>query len=312
MNKGAKLPPSEPLSSEKGLLRQTLFAFNSSRLALVEFERSAHHGNTFHSAATNHLEAQLIREKLIEKGFGLDKKFRMRGTGEVSRIEALSDAVFGFAITLLVVSLEVPQTFTELLEVMRGFAAFAISFVMLFVVWLTQYKFFRRYGLNDNFIIWMNALLLFVVLFYVYPLKFLWSFLVNALLGFTGTPLGPDGRPIPPIEGRQIPSLLIIFGIGYAAIFLIFALLYYHAYRKRAQLKLNQLEIHDTWNYVLENLLHVAIAVISIAVTLITRSGFGGAVYWLIGPVQYVNGVVMGRSRKRLEQRLEAASEMQN
>ena len=68
----------------------------------------------------------MIRKKLIEKGFGLDKSFRMRGTGEVTRIEALSDAVFGFAITLLVVSLEVPQTFTELLEIMRGFAAFAI------------------------------------------------------------------------------------------------------------------------------------------------------------------------------------------
>src|SRR5918998_1025308 len=138
---------------------------------------SAHHGNTFHASATNAAEAKVIREKLIEKGIGLDKKFRMRGTGEVTRIEALSDAVFGFAITLLVVSLEVPQTFTELTEVMRGFAAFAISFTMLFVVWLTQYKFFRRYGLNDNFTIWINALLIFVVLFYVYPLKFLWTLL---------------------------------------------------------------------------------------------------------------------------------------
>jgi uncharacterized membrane protein len=35
---------------------------------------------------------------------------------EVSRIEGLSDAVFGFEITLLVVSLEVPNTFDELLD----------------------------------------------------------------------------------------------------------------------------------------------------------------------------------------------------
>ena len=251
----------------------------------------------------------MIREKLIEKGFGLDKDFRMRGTGEVSRIEALSDAVFGFAITLLVVSLEVPQTFNELLEVMRGFTAFAISFTMLFVVWLTQYKFFRRYGLNDNFTIWINALLLFVVLFYVYPLKFLWTFLVNAVFGFSGSVSTPDGTPVPIIEARQIPALLTVFGVGYAAMFLIFALLYYHAYRKRAQLQLNQLEIHDTWSYVVENMLHVLIGVGSIIITLITRSGFGGAVYWLIGPVQYVNGVAMGKRRKRLEERLEAASE---
>jgi uncharacterized membrane protein len=246
----------------------------------------------------------LIREKLIEKGFGLDKNFRMRGTGEVSRIEALSDAVFGFAITLLVVSLEVPQTFNELMEVMRGFAAFAISFVLLFVVWLTQYKFFRRYGLNDNFTIWVNALLIFVVLFYVYPLKFLWNLLVNALFGFKAI-AQPGAAPAAPIEQGQIPALLTIFGLGYAAIFLIFALLYHHAYRKRAQLGLNQLEIHDTWSSIWENLLHVLIGALSIVVTLITRSGFGGVVYWLIGPLQYVNGVVMGRRRKRLEQRLE-------
>jgi uncharacterized membrane protein len=251
----------------------------------------------------------LIREKLIEKGVGLDKNFRMRGTGEVSRVEALSDAVFGFAITLLVVSLEVPQTFNELLEVMRGFAAFAISFVMLFVVWLTQYKFFRRYGLNDNFTIWINALLLFVILFYVYPLKFLWTFLVNSVFGFSTVVSAPDAAPVPVIERGQIPSLLVIFGLGYTAIFLIFALLYYHAYRKRAELELNELEIHDTWAYLVENLLHVLIGAASIVVSLVTRSGLGGLVYWLIGPVQYLNGVVMGKRRKIIERRLEAAPE---
>jgi uncharacterized membrane protein len=247
----------------------------------------------------------LIREKLIEKGFGFDKEFRMRGTGEVSRIEALSDAVFGFAITLLVVSLEVPHTFNELMEVMRGFAAFAISFVLLFTIWFTQYKFFRRYGLNDNFTIWINALLVFVVLFYVYPLKFLWDFLVNALLGFPTNAHAPDGTPVPPITNAQIPALLTIFGLGYVAIFLIFALLYYHAYRKRAALELNVLELHDTWANIVDNLLHVLIGLLSIAISLITRSGLGGMVYWLIGPVQFANGSIMSKRRKRIEQRLE-------
>jgi uncharacterized membrane protein len=247
----------------------------------------------------------MIREKLIERGVGFDKKFRMRGTGEVSRVEALSDAVFGFAITLLVVSLEVPHTFTELMEVMHGFVAFAISFVLLFIVWLTQYKFFRRYGLNDNFTIWINALLLFVVLFYVYPLKFLWSFLVDAVLGFN-TNHAPDGTIVPPITSGQIPTLLTIFGLGYTAIFLIFALLYYHAYRKRAQLELNELEIHDTWNNIVDNLLHVLIGALSISISLITRTGLGGLAYWLIGPVQFINGSIMGNRRKRIEKRLEA------
>ena len=65
---------------------------------------------------------------------------------EVSRLEGFSDAVFGFALTLLVVSLEVPKTFTELQASMRGFVAFAICFTLLFQVWWRHYKFFRRYG----------------------------------------------------------------------------------------------------------------------------------------------------------------------
>src|SRR5438045_9268511 len=105
----------------------------------------------------------MIREKLIEKGVGDGTKFRWR-THEISRIEGLSDAVFAFAVTLLVVSLEVPKTFAELMSAVRGFGAFAICFTLLFIVWYNQYKFFRRYGLQDKIAILLNAALLFVVL----------------------------------------------------------------------------------------------------------------------------------------------------
>src|SRR3954464_265017 len=94
---------------------------------------------------------------------------------EVSRIEGFSDAVFGFAITLLVVSLEVPKTFHELMNVMRGFPAFAVCFALLFQVWWRHYRFFRAYDLEDGAIVGLTGLLLFVVLFFVYPLKFIWS-----------------------------------------------------------------------------------------------------------------------------------------
>ena len=91
----------------------------------------------------------MIREKLIQNDIGRSGKFRWRGQ-EISRIEGLSDAVFAFAITLLVVSLEVPKTFDELAETMHGFGAFLISFMLLFAVWFNQYKFFRRYGLQGH------------------------------------------------------------------------------------------------------------------------------------------------------------------
>ncbi|HMW37714.1 MAG TPA: TMEM175 family protein, partial [bacterium] len=114
----------------------------------------------------------------------LDPHFRWRGH-EVTRVEAFSDAVFAFAMTLLVVSLEVPKNLSQLLETMRGFPAFATCFTILVMLWYWHYKFFRRFGLQDRFTIVWNAALLFVVLFFVYPLKFVMTLVVNMMMGVT-------------------------------------------------------------------------------------------------------------------------------
>ena len=181
----------------------------------------------------------MLREKLIEKRIGSSTSFRWRSE-EISRIEGLSDAVFGFAITLLVVSLEVPKTFHELASTMSGFGAFAISFALLFLVWYNQHKFFRRYGLQDTTTTFLNAVLLFVVLFYVYPLKFLFTFLVSKFTGGHGEIRLPNGNVESMLDSEsQMGSLMLIFGIGYFAIFLVFVLLHLHAYRRREQLELN-------------------------------------------------------------------------
>src|SRR5918996_5170970 len=126
----------------------------------------------------------VLRRKLAQRRIGGEEGFSWRGE-DVLRIEGLSDAVFGFALTLLVVSLEVPNTFDELLATMRGFFAFAISGYLLYLVWFDHYKFFRRYGLQDNITMNLSAVLLFVVLFYVYPLKFLFTALMDELLDFS-------------------------------------------------------------------------------------------------------------------------------
>src|SRR3546814_3030957 len=45
---------------------------------------------------------------------------------EVSRLEGFSDAVFGFALTLLVVSLETPRTTADLRQLLAGVVPFAV------------------------------------------------------------------------------------------------------------------------------------------------------------------------------------------
>ena len=55
------------------------------------------------------------------------------------------------------------------LPTMSGFGAFAgISFALLFLVWYNQHKFFRRYRLQDTTTTFLNAVLLFVVLFLMF------------------------------------------------------------------------------------------------------------------------------------------------
>src|SRR2546423_13098242 len=129
--------------------------------------------------------------------------FRLRGR-EVTRLESFSDAVFGFALTLLVVSLDVPKSFADLMNTMRGFPAFAVCFLLLALIWNAHYKFCRRYGLDDGTARFLTCVMLFLVLFYVYPLKFLFNVSITGLLFGAGTPVS--------MTGSQLPMLLMIYG----------------------------------------------------------------------------------------------------
>lgn len=247
----------------------------------------------------------MIREKLIAKEIGRPADFRWR-SHEISRIEGLSDAVFGFAVTLLVVSLEVPKTFAELSSAMRGFGAFAISFALLLSVWFSQYKYFRRYGLQDSVTFVLNAILLFVVLFYVYPLKFLFSYLVNVFMGGHGEVRLANGNVQAMVEQGELAQLMIVFGIGYVAIFAVFILLHWHALSRRVQLELNELETFDTRNSIQEAALNCSIGLLSIAVAIFGGprfSNLAGPVYMLLAVVMSVNGALMGKRRRSLEVR---------
>jgi len=227
--------------------------------------------------------------------------FRWR-SDEISRIEGLSDAVFAFAVTLLIVSLEVPRTFSELYETMRGFLPFAISFAMLIQIWYIQFGWFRRYGLQDTITVVLNSVLLFVVLFYVYPLKFLFTYLFNLILGGRGVARLPDGRWVPMLEGDDGARMMAIYDAGFIAVFTLFVLLYLHAWRKRDELELNLVERWETVERLGANVCFVAIGVSSLMIVLIggTRyTGWSGMVYMLIAPVITIYYTLMGRRRRR-------------
>ncbi|HEX6099872.1 MAG TPA: TMEM175 family protein [Thermoanaerobaculia bacterium] len=212
--------------------------------------------------------------------------FRMRGQ-EVTRVEAFSDVVFGFALTLIVVSLEVPQSFDELMKAMRGFPAFAICFATLTWVWHCHHTFFRRYALTDEITIALNTLLLFVVLFYTYPMKYMFSMITQ------GTRDGGDAS-----------TLFLIYGLGFAGIFGVFVAMYVRAWNKRDELELNELERHDTITNMTMYIAYVVIGLLSVTIGLTASRrtiGWAGLTYFLIGPVSAFIGYKRGSARHNLQ-----------
>lgn len=215
--------------------------------------------------------------------------FRLRG-GDVTRLESFSDAVFGFALTLLVVSLDIPKSFSDLINTMRGFPAFAICFLLLALIWNSNYKFCRRYGLDDGTTRFLTCVMLFLVLFYVYPLKFLFNVSITGLLFGAGPPVS--------MTGSQLSMLLVIYGLGFAAVYGAMALLYVHAWRLRDALELNELERFDT-RYVRTRLFTLSVfgvAAAGLACVPILRN-WSSFVYLLLFPILRISRVTHDRRR---------------
>ncbi|MBI1751401.1 MAG: DUF1211 domain-containing protein [Acidobacteria bacterium] len=211
------------------------------------------------------------------------------------RVEGFSDAVFAFAVTLLVVSLEVPKSAQELFHTLWGFLAFGICFVFLVLIWFDHHTFFKRYPLTDLTTLVLNMALLFVVLLYVYPMKFLFNLLVNGMLLKH------------PIEGvktaAEIKTLMVVYGIGFLTVNAVFFLMHLHAWRKREELRLSPLQRVQLRESLRRFLINGGVALLSIFLARFTSDTgqFAGWCYALLAPAQTLNGVLTRRRLRAAE-----------
>jgi uncharacterized membrane protein len=228
----------------------------------------------------------MIRKALSHTRISGETGFHWRAH-EVTRLEGFTDAVFAFAVTLLVVSLEVPKTYPELIAAMRGFPAFGICFALLAVAWYEHYRYFRRYGLETAVAVMLNCALLFCVLLYVYPLKFMFT----AMIGHTT------------YTEQEVRTLFTIFGSGFTAVFGVFWLLYRYAWSCREELELTPLEQLRTRQSMMDESAMVLLGVAAILLAQVGPSSavpMTGLIYFAIPVYHTVAGKVWSRRERNL------------
>ncbi|MEO9872776.1 TMEM175 family protein [Ekhidna sp.] len=243
-----------------------------------------------------------LKDQLV----GLDPRFRYRGLNQ-TRIETFSDAVFAVAFTLVVLSTTVPETFDELRKSINDIIPSFICIVLIVVIWYQHYLFFLRFGLQNTKTVVVNTFLLFLLLIYIYPLKFLARFLVEL---YSAILFGKNVNFMQSFGGEMnsenMTLLMTAYGAGATLIFVAMTWLYRHAYKKREELELNEFETFCTKVGLKQNLLMSAIPFFSTVIAFLHPFGHGalnfgiaGFTYMLYPPVMIFYGY---KVRKKTEQ----------
>lgn len=212
---------------------------------------------------------------------------------EQTRMQAFSDGVFAFAATLLVVSLEVPNSYDELLDALAGFPALALAFAAIVSLWAIHRGFFARYPLGDPVSVAINAVLLFIVLIYVYPLKLLAELAAHRFLR-VGAP------PATEMTATQLRGAYVIFSLAVLATSLAIAALHHRAWQLRETLHLDQQARRELvaagWSYVVIGLV-ACVAIVAAALDV--GAGWGLPIWLLVVVPPVVEVVRSGRLRRR-------------
>jgi uncharacterized membrane protein len=223
---------------------------------------------------------------------------------EPTRLEAFSDAAFAFALTLLVVSLEVPHSYGELMALARGLPAFACCFSLLVWIWHEHNMFFRRYGLQDGYTVFLNSVLLFVVMFYVYPLKFMFDSMFAMIPALRW-------RALEAMTLEQLRRASALYALGFVILFVMFVLLYRHALSKRDELALTPMEEFEARSVAGHHVVRACVGLLALLVALAfpRRMAFVSPMcFVLMGPAHAFWGARWGKQRRAMEARSNAGT----
>ena len=198
----------------------------------------------------------------------------MQENRDITRLQGFSDAVFALSATLLVVNLEVPDSYEALLDAVAGFPAFALGFAAIISLWYNHRVFFNHYPLRDNRTVLLNSVLLFIILVYVYPLKLLTQITAERFLG-----VAP--RILLDFDLAETQGLYLIFGVAALGVFGVFALLHAQAWHLREELQLDAPARQHLRQEILSYMLLLVISLASLGASALGLGLAWGLPIWL-------------------------------
>ena len=102
----------------------------------------------------------------------------------------------------------------------------------------------------------------------------------------------------------QLANASAIYALGFMAVFIVFALLYHHAYRCRAALELSELEVFDTRSGIAHHLVSTTVGLISLLIATVAPLQFSPiapAAFSLMGPFHWLAGRAVAKTSRRAE-----------
>jgi hypothetical protein len=180
-----------------------------------------------------------------------------------------------------------------------GAIPFFLTVGLIFLFWYEQYIFFRRYGLNDITTIVLNLVYLAVILFYIYPLKFLFSLLIYAWSGINLFPKAME-QGLVILSDEDFPKLIMLFSFGYFLIWFIIFLMHRHVLNFARSFAFNDYEKMFTKKEARGALWNSLIGLAAIFLAWQGLELLAGVCYLFIPVVLLVNQFIFKRAYKKL------------